>query len=355
MGNLYSYSAITTKIRSMQGHLISPSAFREMAALGSVTEFASYLKRYPSYAHMFESKDPENLHRSDIEKLLLREKYSDFAKIYRFANQRQRKYMRLYFLSYELGILKRCIRRCINGKKPDVDFSENADFFRKHGKLDLIRLMQIDNMPSLIEALKGSIWYDPLFEISKQDSAMLFDYTDRLDLFYFKTIWTEKDHLLNKTENRLITTCFGAQLDLLNLQWIYRSKKYYHLPDTEIYNLLIPEYYQLKPGEIKALVEAKDDEGFRNCLKETRYGKIKDRLSPAPMSLEQLYFLVLEHIYESTAKKDPYSFAIVNSYLHRKDTEIHKIITVMESIRYHLPPDIIITGILKSAAGGFSK
>ena len=49
---------------------------------------------------------------------------------------------------------------------------------------------------------------------------------------------------------------------MLNLQWIYRSKKYYHMTPADIYALLIPVHYRLSRREISALVEAGDEEEF---------------------------------------------------------------------------------------------
>ena len=53
---------------------------------------------------------------------------------------------------------------------------------------------------------------------------------------------------------------------MLNLQWIYRSKKYYHMAPADIYALLSPVRYKLSTKEITELVEAVDEEEFRREL-----------------------------------------------------------------------------------------
>lgn len=353
MGNLYEYSAVTTKVRGMQAKLITDRSFREMASLGSVTEIAAYLKQYQQYESLFGKTDPEKLHRSDIEKLLIQEQYGDFTKIYRFANMHQRRFMDLYFLHYETELVKRCVRACLSGKKVDLDLSESRNFFKRHGKLDIDRMMNADSIESLLAALQGSIYYSLLEKLSKQENIHLFDYEESLDLFYFKTLWKEKDRVLRKEEVAVATACYGSRLDLLNLQWIRRSRKYYRLESADIYSLLIPEYYKLHVSEIRSLVEAENEETFFSLLDKTYYGKLAKRLIPErdEFGLEKLYATILDRIYSMTAEHDPYSIATVNNYLHRKESEIHKIITVMESVRYSLPPDEIISGILKQKPG----
>ena len=49
MNGLLAYSGITTKVRAMEGHLISDSQFQNMAALERVSDAVDFLKQLPSY------------------------------------------------------------------------------------------------------------------------------------------------------------------------------------------------------------------------------------------------------------------------------------------------------------------
>ena len=46
----------------------------------------------------------------------------------------------------------------------------------------------------------------------------------------------------------------GSKIDLLNLQWIYRAKKYYNMKPADIYLLLIPIHYKLSTDQVKEMV-----------------------------------------------------------------------------------------------------
>lgn len=338
MGSLLSYSGLTTKVRAMERNFISDAHFNEMASLNSVPEAVEYLKHQPAYASIFSGLEDQELHRATIEELLVLSKYQDFTKLYRFSNLSQRKFLDLYFMHYEVAILKRCLRSALDHREIDLDLSMFREFFEKHSNLDLIKLSTSQDMNELIANLSGTPFFDLLTHIENTDSPTLFDYEMQLDLYYFKAIWKIKNKYLSKSEQKILAQCFGTKLDLLNLQWIYRSKKYYELAPADIYALLIPIYYRLKKADIIRLAEAASIEEFYSLLKNTYYGNLSiSNLSEYP-DLEELYAKVLDRIHSLTRQRNPYSIASLNTYLYFKEQEINKIITLIEGIRYGLDP-----------------
>lgn len=338
MGSLLSYSGLTTKVRAMESHFISDAQFHEMSSLETVTDAVEFLKKQPAYAAIFSGLEDQELHRGAIEERLVLSKYQDFAKLYRFSNLSQRKFLDLYFMHYEVAILKRCLRSALDHREIDLDLSMFREFFEKHSNLDLIKLYTSKDMAELIANLNGTPFFDLLTHIENTDSPTLFDYEMQLDLFYFKTIWKIKNKYLSKSEQTILSQCFGAKLDLLNLQWIYRSKKYYKLAPADIYALLIPIYHRLKKADIIRLAEADTIEEFYSLMKNTYYGNLSiSNLSEYP-NLEELYAKVLDRIHKLTRQKNPYSIASLNTYLYFKEQEINKIITIIEGIRYGLEP-----------------
>ena len=236
MGNLLTYGGLTTKIKAMKSRLIQDEQFREMAGLDSVTSAVDFLKGLPSYSHILKGAESGELHRGQIEQLLLQAMYYDFSKLYRFSNLSQRKFMDLYFMHFEITILKRCLRSIIGHQPLEVDLSQFADFFSRHSKVDLIRLSASRNLTEFTANLTGSPYYPMLVHLNNQEHMTLFDYEMNLDLIYFKTMWKVKDKHLKKSEREAISQCFGEKLDMLNIQWIYRSLKYYHMePAQDVY------------------------------------------------------------------------------------------------------------------------
>lgn len=353
--SLLTYSGITTKVRAMESHLISDSQFREMANLEDVRSAAEYLRLQPAYADIFTDLDDTKLHRGYIEQLLTLSKYRDFTKLYRFSNLSQRKFLDLYFMHYEIDIIKKCLRNVMSHQKTDLDLSMFRDFFEKHSDIDLLSLAQADSLPVLIAGLEGSVYYRLLTSATEDTtpdgSSTIFDYELKMDILYFKTIWKAKSKLLTKKEQKILDQCFGSQLDMLNIQWIYRSKKYYSLPPADIYALLIPVQYRLKAEQIQRMAEAATPEDFFAALKDTYYGGLTKAGVPEHPNLEALNEQIQNRIYHMVSRKNPYSIAILDSYLYFKELEKQKLITTIEGIRYGLNPNEIIALVIKSERG----
>ena len=110
-----------------------------------------------------------------------------------------------------------------------VDITPYCEFFRKHSKLDLDVLMPASNMEELIDGSEGHEIYQPLSQIQNHESALLFDYGMALDLYYFSQIWNVRKKLFSGNDLKEITMAYGEKFDMLNLQFIFRSKRFFHM------------------------------------------------------------------------------------------------------------------------------
>lgn len=155
-------------------------------------------------------------------------------------------------------------------------------------------------------------------------------------MLYFRSMWKIKDKYLSKNEQKIIAQCFGTRMDMLNLQWICRSKKFYQLEPGEIYAMLISIQLHLTKKEINRMVEAESLDILYGLIEGSWYGRTGLVHLDENQDLDQLSHDIIDRIYQKTSRKDPYSIAILNSYLYFKEREIERIITTIEKIRYGL-------------------
>lgn len=151
------------------------------------------------------------------------------------------------------------------------------------------------NIDELVDNLKDTEYYTPLKRLRDSGAATLFDYDLALDLYYFTTLWKSKRRILKKKELELFTRDCGSRIDLLNLQWIYRAKKYYHMLPPDIYTLTIPIHYRIHVDEFKALVEAPSADEFRKLMESTAYARKYD--FEQKKTIEQMYKECLYRLY----------------------------------------------------------
>ena len=188
-----------------------------------------------------------------------------------------------------------------------------------------------------MENLKGTEYYEPLVKLKDTSEATLYDYETVLEQYYFKNAWTRQRKALDKKEKEIYTRDCGMKIDLLNLNWIYRAKKYYHMLPPDIYLMTRPIHYRIKVDEFKALVEAPTVDQFIQLLANTYY---ENRFHAMQRSegMEQFYKACIHGMYLSDRRRNPYSLATVNTYLFLKEEEINRLTTALECIRYGLTP-----------------
>lgn len=353
MGSLLTYSAVTAKIRAMQGRLLKEQDFRALAFLDSVPAAVEALKSYPAYAEVFGETGDQEFHREQIESLLWLSLYRDYSGLYRFATVKQRKFLDLYFMHFEVDILKKCLRDAASSRPSDLDLDIFEDFFRKHSRLDLLGLAECTSVSGFVDGLKGSFYYEPIHRLYEQGVTVLFDYESALDSLYFIHLWKNLKKQMGRKKQDAVTECIGEKIDLLNLEWLARAKQHYHLSENAIKDFLIPVRCHLKPAQIRDMAAAGSPEEFLGILKTTRYGNRIFGISQAAdgrenPKLKRLFRSLLDAVYQSSGRKDPYSAAIINSYFYFKEEEIRKLITTVEGIRYRLDGNEILSCLAES-------
>lgn len=335
MGNLLAYSGTATKIRGMRRKLLTVKDFQNLASLTSVGEAIGFLKTKSAYSRIFKDSDENALHRAEIEKMLTNAIYMDFQKIYRFATVHQRKILDLYFRRYEIGLLKTCMRMVFDHRDVELDLSIFQEFFEKHSDIDLRALSNCKTLDEFVNLLKGSIYYKPLALLSGLSEPTLWDYEMALDLCYFKWFWEGRKKVLTRSEEKIFMDDYGVKMDLLNIRWIYRSKQFYNMSNADVYAHLIDVQYHLQTSEIREMVEAMTMDDLTAAIKNTYYGRHYPQESK--LSLDEAYYEIRYRVQRKNAKEDPFSIAVIISYLYEKEHEVDDLTTMLECIRYGLP------------------
>ena len=346
MNGLLSYSGLTTKIRAMESHFLNDADFRNITELESVPEAVNYLKKFHSYEPVFDSVDENKLHRASIERMLRQSIYRDFTKIYQFSNISQRKFLDLYFKRYEVIIIKRCLNSLFDQRDLLIDLSAFENFFRKHSSLDITAMAAASTLPEFVDAMKGTDYYGTFSKLLEMEHPTLFDYEMALDLYYFRDIWRMKDKLYKGQDLKELTKAYGSKFEMLNLQWIYRSKKYYHMSSADIYALLIPVKYRISNQQITAMVEAENLSTLESLINQCFYARQYKGFSLD--NLESMYADIMRHILSSASRNNPYSVITLYSYLHHKEHEVDRLIIALECVRYRIASDKAMNYIKKT-------
>ncbi|MFU0827742.1 MAG: V-type ATP synthase subunit C [Lachnoclostridium sp.] len=333
MGNLLTYSGIVTKIRAMQANLIHEEDYSAIAELESTADFFAFLKNHPGYQDIFESYDEHGLHRGEAEGVLIYSLYMVFKKIYEFAGIRQRKALDFTIFRFEVNLIKACLQKLYNPHR-EYDLSIFSDFFNRHSSLDVNALSASRTMDDFVHNLRNTEYY-PLFkDLLSKEGTTPFDYQMQLDIYYFKKAWKLKENL-NGEDYKAVCQSLGTEIDLLNIMWLYRSKKYFFARTSETFGYVIPVTYKLTKENLLKLTDAPSVEEFISVLKKTYYEKLCSSLSDG--TIENACYKLLDKIYKTNSQKYPASICPVNYYLFQKQKELKRLTSALECIRYKLP------------------
>lgn len=335
MGNVMTYSGITVKIQAMQAKLLKDGDYEQIASMRSVPEVTEFLKEKPAYEKYLEEMDSTLYHRGNVEKILYQSLFDDYSRIFRFGGPQQKQFLKTYWKRYEVDVINYCLRIVFNHYQIPFDLDYKKEYFDRYSQISIDALVASKNVEELVDNLAGTEYYEPLKKIREMETATLFDYDMALELYYFTTLWKRQKRLLKGKELKLYARDCGTKIDLLNLQWVYRAKKYYHMLPPDIYSLTIPIHYRLSVKEYKTLVETPSLEEFLRQVENTWYARKYDFGDGRTM--EQTYKDCLRHLYLADRRQNPYSVASIYTYLYLKEEEIDKLTTALECIRYGLP------------------
>ncbi len=335
MGNVMAYSGITTKVRAMSAKLLKEKDYDTIAGLGTVTEAIEYLKDKTAYAPYVERMDVSLYHRGNVEKILYQSLFDDYSRIFRFAGMEQKTFLKLYWKRYEVDLINYCLRIVFNHYEKPFDLEYKKEFFDRYSQISIDRLITSKNIDELVDNLRDTEYYGALARIRDSGRERCLIMIWHWICIIFLRCGKKGKRVLKGHEQKIFLKDYGMKIDLLNLQWIYRAKKYYHMLPPDIYSMTIPIHYRIKVEEFKTLVETPTLEQFEAKWKKTYYAG-KYNYMQTDKTLEQMYRDCLRKLYLTDKRNDPYSIAIVNTYLFLKEEEIYKLTTALECIRYGL-------------------
>ena len=336
---MYQYSGINAKIKAMMGKRLTLKDYEELINKRSVGEIASYLKFQTSYASALSGIQESNIHRGELERHLYDQLFNEYIRLKKFVNGETKKLLKAVSLRYELRFLQNMIQLLNAGHIDETDaLMHIPQYFLEDSNLDFNRLVSSKNFVQFIENLQGTVYYDVLKPfITNQEHLNLFHMENSLDMFYYTYIWKLRRKASGRDAAGL-EELYAAEADLTNIMNAYRFITFFHLPKENIYAYIIPFSGHLGKDQLRAIVEAASQDKCIVAINETRYKNVFHFESGL---LDIDYKRQMYQINSKIIKQSRQNFAILAAYLYVLENEIKNIISIVEGIRYQLPPEEI--------------
>ncbi|HIS77442.1 MAG TPA: V-type ATPase subunit [Candidatus Merdivicinus excrementipullorum] len=339
MLNSCSSNAILTKIRAILGKRLTYADYAQMARKRDVGEVAALLKENPSYAIALRNIDEGNVHRGQLEELLKKDLF------YKYSALRRYDFSGGTF--YDFPIMQREIDEIIR-RIVLLQADENTDFvvdlpsyMLGHTSFPLMDLARARNFEELLECVAHTPYQGILKGLGPKDiqSLNVMNCEHALYSYYYKTLHEAiQKQFYGETRQQLLEAA-DSEIELQNIQNIFRLKLYFHYDEPRIRQYLYPYSHRYHKAQIDALIRAEDFAQMFQILapEENEDAHVLEEDGIEPYT-NRLCYQLERRLLRFTTKAPVAMF----TFLTLRRIEVQNIIMVIEGVRYQMPQDEIL-------------
>ena len=326
--SLIKYPNINAKLKAMYANRLTKENINEMIKQNNIKNVVLLLK---SKSDIFKNSE-ENIDRLEIEKLLDESLINDILKIKKLLNKEDNKLFDLFLRQYEIKCVKSILRKLYSEDKTNDIIVENVKMWTNSLFNEIKGIETIENFDDFFKAIERMEHYNFIKKYQKQENINIFEIENEIDKLYFEELYDSVKF------NKNLKNIVGSEIDLLNIEWIIRIKKFYNFDTQRLLNMLINRYYKIKPNILKDIIEKNSFDDINSILNKTCYKNVFS----SENDFEENTDTFLYKINYKTFKQDNISIAYIFAYINLVDYENNDIINVVEGIRYNMDKDEII-------------
>ncbi len=331
------YGAVSAKVMALYGRLLSPEEWRKLCDCSSVGDIILFLKNHSGWSDVFSSTSP-NAGVEAVSEAAESALWKEYEKLYKFAYLEDKRFLDFFLFRAEMEhILSALGRLCSAGDKGVK--TNVSDFIIKHSSVNSEQLDSSTDFKGLQEAIKGSIFEQPLTLLPINKESGLPDYAQAsvlLENHYYKSVFSYVTKKYTGMGKAKLAETVGAQADLINIVSLLRLHKYFPGSLGSAQEMLIPVYYRLTPSLAKQLRLASDETEALALLKKSpcgRYLAQSDGERP-----EALYNKAMEAFCIKLIKSPSPNICTPQAYLILKEMECRRLARVAQAVSYGLNP-----------------
>lgn len=321
MSNILKYPAINAKLKGMHSKILGKQELDELIRQANLKDAIYFLKNKFKILEIIN----ENMHREQIEQELNNLFISDIIKLSKYLNESEMSIFMKFISKYEINCVKNVFRN-VTTNKDVVTNLKNIDNWTNKVFRKIDGINNISEEKDFLQIIKNEGYYKIFKEYENViENAPLEEIEVKLDKYYFEEIFK-----LSKKVNQNLVEIIGKEIDLLNIIWIYRSKKYFKYKPEQIKKLLISINYKISKEEMNKIINSSDFDEMKKILENTIYKNVFDNEN----NIEYNKNKYLYYIYMKIFRTKVFNICTIFCYMNLVDIEIKNIINIIEGIRY---------------------
>ena len=305
--NTVNSPSLNAKLKAMYSKKLKNNDFDDLLKQNTISEAIILLKsKLPELNDL-----PIDANRIELEDSLDSLLINDMKKIIKYLQGINKEIFEEYILRYKINAIKQMYEEISVHNTISQNNWVNELF------TDLKPLYTVTNPIEFIEKIP-----DKDIRLIFQTKSSIFERENALDKYYFENFFK-----LVKGKNKNIESLLKMRIDLLNVLWTYRCKKYYGFMDK---NILINVFYHINLDTIQKINEANSLEDLNQILHSTIYSNILH--GDIEHDIKNYYYRKCK----KTFRNEILDLSMVISYFMMLETEKENVVTIIEGIRYKM-------------------
>lgn len=326
MYKVRTHAAANSKAKLILGKLLKAEDFFKLTQMVGTGDIKAYLMSKTHYRDMNWATGEDD---QAFEVLMKKYFFSVYEKFFHFYVDEYRDFIKAMLNRYEVENLKLFIRTLSRGE-PLSQIMSHLLYSKLHSNIDYEVLAKVKSMEGFMAALRGTLYYDPLsIFIDDDPEHMSFHMEMMLDRSYFNRLY-DAILKLKKRDRDMMLDLLGINVDILNIQWIYRGRKYFSISSEELFNFTLNggKLYDYKA--LKALCYM-DLDDYRETISSGEYAEIfNDKAYMMERAMEKHLFDRLDDFTKNAENSIAWPVVLIFKF----EYEIRDLFTLMEAKKY---------------------
>lgn len=175
-----------------------------------------------------------------------------------------------YISRYEIKAIQNIIQGIMNDS-----LNENIYLFKANPFSENLEIKKDMKFEDFVRALNNTRYHRtlvPFLNENMSEDSMIFLISNSLTKFYFRDLLDSASKFPKNLASK-IKNYIGKEIDLYNIEMLYRLLNFFNLEAYEIFNYLIEGGYKLKADKLKEMSQMSIDE-FKDYIGDTSYSHI---------------------------------------------------------------------------------
>lgn len=341
MSSVSTYGYVNARVRTRRSSLLSGSSYKALAAASSLSDTLNLLARL-KLGTLIEHAPERSI--ESLECLLIQEEVRQVLGIRNASKGLARDILTVLLSRIDAQNVKAILRAWQKHDKTVIGIIESPGLL----VLPVQDMLVTKTLMKFAGYLSGAFFYESFLGLAAayEQHKSLFEVEVGIDKSIYHDLWNITTRL-NKMDQPIVRRMVGIEIDLQNLDWVARIRKYYQTQVATIDASLIPNGYRLPQATLrKMILTGSLDEGLDRILPGMATESSDTTQTEALERLERFLNQALHYEANRLFLEYPLSIGSTIGYYYLLRIETRNIRSLINAKHYQLPPQRVLANLV---------